>query len=99
MCEFVGFSSSKKDLLKDVCIIKNMNKKLQKQNKTEGKYFYNKNINLACMQNIYNVEQPISIKYNDIIYTLVFDGQIYNKEEIKDELSNLGYELKRKFGY
>ena len=41
----------------------------------------------------------MSVKYNDTTYTMVYNGQIYNKEEIKKDLQDLGYSFKRIFWY
>ena len=39
----------------------------------------------------------MTIKYNGVAYTVVFNGQIYNKQEIKKELQEIGYEFERRF--
>lgn len=101
MNSFVGFSSLKRDLSRDIHIIKNMNMKLQKRVIDEKEYFVNKNINLGHTNLIIsedeNKKQPMSIKYEDAIYTIVYNGQIYNKDEIRKELKQLGYEFERIF--
>lgn len=101
MSGFVGFSTFEKDLSKDMHIIKNMNMKLQKRVTYEEGYFFNKNINLGhrklIVKDAENEKQPMSIKYGDTIYTIVYNGQIYNKSEIKKELQDLGYNFERKF--
>ena len=103
MCGFVGFSNLEKDLSKDIHIIKNMNMKLQKRGPEEEGYFINKNINLGhrklTIVDDKNEKQPMSIKYGDAIYTIVYDGKIYNKDEIKRELKEVGYEFSRIFRY
>lgn len=103
MCGFVGFANIEKDLSKDVHIIKDMNLKLQKRGPDEEGYFIEKNINLGHRRLIIidaeNGKQPMSAKYNDVTYTIVYNGQIYNKEEIKKELQELGYEFQRIFRY
>lgn len=101
MCGFVGFCSLEKDLSKDIHIIKDMNMKLQKRGPDEEDYYFSKNINLGHSRLIItdaeNGKQPMSIKYEDTIYTIVYNGQIYNKDEIKKELKEVGYEFKRIF--
>lgn len=103
MCGFVGFASLEKDLSKDIHIVKDMNMKLQKRGPDEEGYFFNKNINLGHRRLIIidaeNGKQPMSVKYNDTIYTIVYNGQIYNKNEIKEELKEVGYEFNRIFRY
>lgn len=103
MCGFVGFANLKRNLSNDTSIIKNMNLKLQKRGPDEEGYFVDKNINLGHRRLIIidaeNGKQPMSVKYNDTTYTMVYNGQIYNKDEIKNELKELGYEFKRIFRY
>lgn len=96
MCSFVGISSLKKDLCKDVHVIKDMNMKLKKKEINEEKYFLIKNINIGVI-NTKDKVQPMSVKYNDNTYTIVCNGQIYNKDEIKKELIELGYKFERRF--
>lgn len=101
MCGFVGFSSFKRDLSRDIHIVKNMNTKLQKGSQHEEEYFYTKKINLGhrklIVKNVKTINQSMSIKYEDTIYTIVYNGQIYNKDEIRKELKQAGYEFERIF--
>ena len=43
---------------------------------------------------IENGKQPMSYKYNDVTYTIVYNGQIYNTEEIRNVLNYNGFEFK-----
>lgn len=101
MCGFVGICNLKKDISSEKEIIKQMNLKLRKRGPDEEGYFFNKNINLGHRRLIIidkeNGKQPMSVKYNDVTYTIVYNGQIYNKEEIKNDLKDLGYSFKRIF--
>ena len=101
MCGFVGFCNLKRDLSSDTSIIKNMNLKLKKTIPDEEEYFFYKNINLAnrMVTDSENSKKLMSIKYNDVTYTIAYNGKIYNKDEIKEELKELGYEFERKFRY
>ena len=103
MWGFVGYCNLKKKLPKDNNIIKNMNKKLKKRGPDEEGYFCDDNIKMGHRRLIIidakNGKQPMSARYNDNTYTIVYNGQIYNKEEIKKELQELGYEFMRIFGY
>lgn len=100
MCGFVGFANLNRDISKDIHIVKNMNSKLKKRGPDEEGYFIDTNINLGHRRLIIvdaeNGKQPMSVKYNDITYTIVYNGQIYNKDELKKELKELGYDFIRK---
>ena len=103
MCGFVGFANLKRDVSKDIHIVKEMNSKLQKRGPDEEGYYIDSNINLGHRRLIIidaeNGKQPMSAGYNDTTYTIVYNGQIYNKDEIKRELQDLGYEFNRIFRY
>ena len=36
----------------------------------------------------------MSAKINDVTYTIVYNGQLYNAKDLKSELTELGYEFK-----
>ena len=97
MCGFVGTCNLKQDISNEKEIIKNMNIKLQKRGPDEEGYFFDRNINLGHRRLIIidkeNGKQPMSVKINDITYTIVYNGQIYNKDEIKKDLTELGYKF------
>lgn len=103
MCGFVGFANLNRDISKDIHIIKEMNLKLQKRGPDEEGYFIDTNVNLGHRRLIIidaeNGKQPMTARYNDNTYTIVYNGQIYNKDEIKKELQELGYEFKRILRY
>ena len=39
-------------------------------------------------------KQPMSYKYNDTTYTIVYNGQIYNADNLRNVLKNKGFEFK-----
>ena len=103
MCGFVGFANLKRDISKDRHIVEDMNLKLQKRGPDEEGYYIDTNINLGHRRLIIidaeNGKQPMSVRYNDTTYTMVYNGQIYNKDEIREKLQELGHEFKRLFRY
>ena len=103
MCGFAGFTNLNKDISNDIHILKDMNLKLQKRGPDEEGYYTDTNVCLAHRRLIIidkeNGKQPMSVKINDITYTIVYNGQIYNKVEIKKDLQDLGYSFKRIFRY
>ena len=101
MCGFVGICNLNKDISNEKEIIKQMNLKIKKRGPDEEGYFFGNNINLGHRRLVIidkeNGKQPMSIKKNDTTYTIVYNGQIYNKEEIRKDLIDLGYTFKRVF--
>ena len=41
-----------------------------------------------------NGKQPMRIAYNDEDYTIVYNGEIYNTQEVREELLSIGYNFK-----
>ena len=103
MCGFVGACNLKKDISNEKDIIKNMNLKIKKRGPDEEGYYFSSNINLGHRRLVIidkeNGKQPMSVKYNECTYTIVYNGQIYNKEEIRKELEEIGYSFRRLFRY
>ena len=101
MCGFVGICNLTKDISNEKENIKHMNQKIKKRGPDEEGYFIDKNINMAHRRLVIidkeNGKQPMSVKKNDITYTIVYNGQIYNKEEIRKDLKDSGYTFKRIF--
>lgn len=98
MCGFVGICSLKKDISNEKDVIKKMNLEIQKRGPDEEGYFYDANISFGhrrlAILDKENGKQPMSVIKNDNTYTIVYNGQIYNKEEIKKDLIDLGYTFK-----
>ena len=73
-----------------------MSDKIKNKNIEKEEYFKDKNIHLGNRELInkdkQNTRNLMTIKCFDIFYTIVFNGQIYNKEEIKIQLKDKGFE-------
>lgn len=99
MCGFVGFANLNRDISDYIHIVKDMNSIIQKKTADEEHYYIDKHVNLGYREIIDNKKekQAMNIRNNDSIYTIVYNGNIYNKEEVKKELEELGYEFERRF--
>jgi len=64
---------------------------MKNDNSITEDYFIDTNINIGHTTNDKNNKQLLTLKYSDTTYTIVLNGQIYNKFEIKKELQDLGY--------
>lgn len=97
MYGFAGYASLKKNLPDNSCILESMNSKLKKRGLDETGYYIDEYIGLSYRK-LTNVEDrknnyPMEIKYGDITYRIVYDGNIYNKKEIIKELKEKGFEI------
>lgn len=90
MCGIVGFTTFKKKRDFDKDILKQMTKTLSKRGPDEENYYFSENICLGHKRLIIidaeNGKQPMSRKYNDSVYTIVYNGQLYNTKEIRKQL-------------
>lgn len=103
MCGLVGYVNFTKDISGYNHIIKDMNNALKKRGPDEDGYFIDKNVNLAHKRLIVidpeKGSQPMQAVYNENIYTIVYNGQIYNALELRKELIDLGFTFERSLRY
>lgn len=91
MCGFTGWYNPKENLLKKKKIIKKMNKTLKYRGPDQTGYYYDKNLLLGHQRlsiiDLKNGKQPMNYKN----YTIVYNGEIYNTCELRDDLIEKGY--------
>lgn len=75
-----------------------MTKALAKRGPDEENLYISKHINLGHRRLIIidpkNGKQPMSFTYNENTYTIVYNGQLYNTEDIRKELISAGFSFK-----
>ena len=99
MCGFAGISNIRKKLssqdLKSSINI--MTKSLTHRGPDEEDYYLNDNICFGHRRLVIidkeHGKQPMSCTIDGITYTIVYNGQLYNANDIRDELKNFGYEF------
>jgi asparagine synthase (glutamine-hydrolysing) len=97
MCGFTGwlsFLGSREDSRK---ILKEMNRSIKHRGPDEEGYFEDDNIHLGQRRLIVldpeGGKQPMTNYLDDKRYTIVYNGEIYNYYELRDEINNAGLEL------
>ena len=98
MCGFVGFTNLFKDFsTEDNIAIKEMTKSLAHRGPDEENFFTSTHTNLGHRRLIIldakNGKQPMSCTYNNTTYTIVYNGQLYNANDIRKDLIDLGYDF------
>ena len=97
MCGFVGIVNLKKKLIDKKDIILNMNTALSSRGPDECGYYNEENILLGHRRLIVidpdGGKQPMTYKYQGNTYTIVYNGQIYNVKELREELKQHGFEF------
>ena len=95
MCGITGFVNFTKDFPNNKIIIKNMNKSIRRRGPDEDGYFFEKNVALGHKRLIVidpaGGKQPMTIRYNNCNYTIVYNGQLYNAPELTSELAENGF--------
>ena len=90
MCGFVGTVNLKENLSSKKDVLISMNETLQKRGPDECGYYVSDNALLAHRRLIVidpdGGKQPMSFKYNGNTYVIVYNGQIYNTNELKETL-------------
>ena len=96
MCGFTGFCNLKRKITsKD--IIYNMNKCISNRGPDENGYYYEENVvlghNRLAIIDPVGGKQPMTERLNNNTYTIVYNGQIYNTEDLRNELKQNGFEF------
>ena len=100
MSSFVGFSNFKQDIssIENTNILKKLTNSLSARELTEESLYISKHTNFGYLRPISldttkTIIQPMSFKYEDNIYSIVYNGQLYNAKDIREELVTLGYKF------
>ena len=95
MCGIAGEVSFSSSLIKNKESFLRMQKVLEPRGPDQNGIFIKENVALIhsrlCVIDIENGLQPMTAKYGDNIYTLVYNGELYNTDEIRNELKASGH--------
>ena len=94
MCGFVGYVNLRKDITNEENIIKNMNSTLINRGPDEHGYYIKPHVLLGHRRLIVRDpaggKQPMIAKYSYGEYCIVYNGQIYNTDDLHKRLSEHG---------
>ena len=94
MCGFVGFANLKENISSKTNIY-NMNESISKRGPDEDGYYYEEHICLGHKRLIVvdpnGGKQPMSAMKDGNLYTIVYNGQLYNTKELRSELEENGF--------
>ena len=98
MCGIVGIVNYRDDISNQYETIKNMNQALSRRGPDEEGLFLKKHCNLGHRRlsiiDIENGKQPMSCVIDDVTYTIVYNGQLYNTKELRETLLDNGFKFK-----
>lgn len=99
MCGFCGYVNYKNKTKDTVCINK-MNNIIKHRGPNDQNIFFDDNIALGHVRlSIIDPKfgkQPMKKVHNNIEYTIVYNGELYNTKELKEDLISKGYEFETK---
>ena len=91
MSGFVGCVNLKEDLNSKKKVLISMNETLKKRGPDESGYYVNNNILLGyrrlVVSDVDGGKQPMSFRFNGNTYVVVYNGQIYNTDNLKNTLA------------
>lgn len=94
MCGFVGFANLKENISSKTNIY-NMNESISKRGPDEDGYYYEEHVCLGHKRLIVvdpdGGKQPMSAMKDGNLYTIVYNGQLYNTKDLRSELEENGF--------
>lgn len=98
MCGIVGIVNYKQDISNQHVLIKNMTQTLEKRGPDEEGEFLEKHCNLGHRRlsiiDLENGKQPMQVTIDGHTYTIVYNGQLYNTKELRENLIQHGFKFK-----
>ena len=96
MCSICGIVNFL-DTYEKTDIVSKMNRSMKHRGPDASDIFSYKNAclghNRLCVVDIENGKQPMSVMYGNKKYTIVYNGEIYNCDELRSELEKAGFSL------
>jgi asparagine synthase (glutamine-hydrolysing) len=99
MCGVAGWIDNKVDMREKIKILENMSKTLERRGPDAGGMYINPTGTAALVHrrlavvDIENGKQPMSFVTAHSKYTVCYNGELYNTEEIRGELRKIGHEF------
>lgn len=95
MCGIAGWINAKKDISDNMEIIKRMTDKLVSRGPDNSGYYQDENIILGHRRLIIvdaeGGAQPMTRQIGEHKFVLVYNGELYNTDDVRDELKSKGY--------
>ncbi len=99
MCGITGFINFTKDISSYKNVLNQMTDELSKRGPDERGIYVEKHICLGHRRLIVidpkGGKQPMQVSYEGNTYTIVYNGQIYNTDELRKELVLAGFNFER----
>lgn len=97
MCGIAGWLSSSTNLYEKTTLLEKMSETLKERGPDEKGFFIKQDVSLIhrrlAVVDIEHGKQPMSADFMGETYVLVYNGELYNSEEIRQELRIAGYDF------
>lgn len=98
MCGIAGLFTKYEDLSENIKMLSDMSKTLTRRGPDENGIFIDHNVALIHRRLVVidkeNGKQPMVCGKKGEKYVIVYNGELYNTEELRTELTKKGYEFK-----
>ncbi|MBR3693715.1 MAG: asparagine synthase (glutamine-hydrolyzing) [Erysipelotrichales bacterium] len=95
MCGLAAIINYRRDISNEVYRIEKMNRKLVQRGPDDSGIVVRKNVLLAhtrlAIMDVEKGKQPMEVVYEGVLYTIIYNGMLYNFKELKEELVSLGH--------
>lgn len=97
MCGIVGFTKFKQKFSNDSAILSKMASRIFRRGPDELGFYQDSKISMGHRRLIVidkdGGKQPMSFTHEAVTYTIVYNGQIYNTKELRQELQEAGFDF------
>ncbi len=98
MCGIAGWIERDADMSMRIKLLNNMSQTLEKRGPDENGIYINKNTALIHRRLVVidreNGKQPMSVTHKGKTYTIVYNGELYNTEALREELRAEGFRFR-----
>ena len=98
MCGIAGWIENDYDMTRRMNVLNRMSETLQRRGPDENGIYVNKNTALIHRRLIVidreNGKQPMAVNHNGTTYVIVYNGELYNTEQLREELKSSGFHFR-----
>ena len=101
MCGIAGWIDHSQDMSERIDLLNKMSETLDRRGPDENGLYINQGAALMHRRLVVidreNGKQPMSVRHKDTTYVIVYNGELYNTAELREELFQEGYVKRSKF--
>lgn len=98
MCGIAGWIDRNTDMSQKTYVLNNMSQALDRRGPDENGIYINRNTALIHRRLIVidkeNGKQPMAVKHNNTTYVIVYNGELYNTEALREQLKASGFHFR-----